>query len=65
VRVSREAMDVIEAAKAYVEAAEKATAELGAPDMSPEEADTFLRLKDRVYLLEMSDECGGILEGNN
>lgn len=61
-RLSREAMDVIEAAKAYVEATERAVAELGAPDMSPEEAEAFLRLKDRVYLLEMSDECSGILE---
>lgn len=64
-RLSREAMDVIEAAKAYVDAVDKATAELGAPDMSPEEVEAFLRLKDRVYLLEMDDECGGILERNS
>lgn len=64
-RLSREAMDVVEAAKAYVEASEKATAELGVPDMSTEEAEAFLRLKDRVYLLEISDEYGGILERNS
>ena len=64
-RLSREAMDVVEAAKAYVEASEKATAELGAPDMSVEESEAFLRLKDRVFLLELSDECSGILERNS
>jgi hypothetical protein len=65
VRFSKEAMDVIEAAKAYIDAAEKSTAELGAPDMSVEESEAFLRLKDRVFLLEMRDECNGILERNS
>lgn len=64
-RLSREAMDVIEAAKAYVDAVDKATAEIGAPDMSLEETEAFLRLKDRVYLLEMSDDCNGLLERNS
>ena len=64
-RFSKEAMDVIEAAKAYIDAAEKSTADLGAPDMSVEESEAFLRLTERVFLGEMRDECNGILERNS
>lgn len=46
------AAQVIEAAKKYIEAADKSTAELGAPDMTLEEKEAFLYLKDRVFLYE-------------
>lgn len=47
--------EILEAAKDFVDAVEESTKELGAPDMSPEEQETYLKLKDRLYLYEFNE----------